>query len=189
MRTNSVGEKLPNTMQAKDTSRWRPQQTSPPSCRRMPPHPARRPSFSSGATSWRGTPRRPRRSKPSWPRHSPPPACAVRPRRSYPGSATRCFEPFGQGLRPRPHGLPPAHAGARRHTAGGHRRPRQALQGAPSWKPAEPRPRWQGSARPARARGEFLRGWCCPATGCPMRRHWPPFSASPTGISACWNGC
>ena len=37
-------------------------------------------------------------------------------------------EPFGQGLRPRPHGLPPAHAGAGRHAAGGRRRPRQALQ-------------------------------------------------------------
>ena len=37
-----------------------------------PPRP--RPSCPSGATSWRGTPRRPRRSKPSWPRRLLPPA-------------------------------------------------------------------------------------------------------------------
>ena len=47
-------------------------------------HPARPRSCPSGATSWKGTPRRPPRSKPSWPRRLLPPAARVRPRRSVP---------------------------------------------------------------------------------------------------------
>ena len=103
---------------------------SPPSCRRTPPLPAQRPSFPSGATSWKATPRPPPRSKPSWPRRLLPPAAMPRPPPG-PGALDlrrAAVEPLGQGLRPRPHGLPPAHAGPGSDAARGHGRPREALQ-------------------------------------------------------------
>ena len=62
----------------------------PPDAEAAPPRPPR--SCPSGATSWKATPRRPRRSKPSWPGRSLPPAATprARPGRSCPGSATCC---------------------------------------------------------------------------------------------------
>ena len=100
-----------------------------PEAEAAPPRPSR--WCPSGATSSRATPRPPTRSRPSWPRPWPPPASRRPDHRRGPGPLDlRCpaVEPLGQGLRPRPHGLPPAHAGPGRRPAGSHRRPREALQ-------------------------------------------------------------
>ena len=58
------------------------------------------------------------------------------------------LEPLGQSLRPRPDGLPAAHAGSGRGSPGGHRRPRQALQAGPPGSRDDVGHRGQAALRP-----------------------------------------
>ena len=51
-------------------------------------------------------------------------------------------QPFGQGLRPRSHGLPAAHAGPGSRSRWRSPPTMSSSTSGPSWKPAGPRPRW-----------------------------------------------